>query len=210
MIKKDSLNERPKYNNNQSDEENSNVFDNTEEASTFWRSLWEKSRYGNANPEWLDEIGVAVDYSISDNESIDKWELISQLADVIRKKRNWSALDPDRTANHWVETCLCSSQNNLMESQQRGAKSGCSGTIDDLLIDGMVTQDCVRGKRNTSMAWIDVKKAYDSIDHKWLSTMMVLHKFPCWINRCVKNLCSSWNTRIVAKTKNGAEISETI
>ena len=43
------------------------------------------------------------------------------------------------------------------------------------------------------MAWIDVKKVYDSVDHK-----------------CVKNLCSSWNTRIVAKTKNGVEISETI
>ena len=276
MIKKDSLNERPKYNNNQSDEENSNVFENIEEASTFWRSLWEKSGTGNANPEWLDKIGAAIDYSISDNESTDKWELrTSQIADVIRKKRNWSAPGPDRIANYWWKhayvvhkeiaaifiaisdapeypqwfpqgkttlipkpgefssenqrpiTCLNTiykwftaclliptnhhlERNNLMESQQRGAKSGCSGTTDNLLIDRMVTQDCVRGKRNISMAWIDVKKAYDSVDHKWLSTMMVLHKFPCWINRCVKNLCSSWNTRIVAKTKNGAEISETI
>ena len=97
-----------------------------------------------------------------------------------------------------------------MESQQRGAKGGCSGTTDNLLIDGMVIQDCVRGKRNISMARIDVKKAYDSVNHKWLSTMMALHKLPSWTEACVKNLYSSWNTRIVAKTKNGLETSEKI
>ena len=56
----------------------------------------------------------------------------------------------------------------LMEGEQRGAKKGCSGTIDNLLIDRMVTQDCHRVRRNLSMAWIDVKKAYDSVDHEWL------------------------------------------
>ena len=40
----------------------------------------------------------------------------------------------------------------LMEGQQRGAKTGCSGTMDNLLIDRMVTLDCHRGKRNLSMA----------------------------------------------------------
>ena len=73
----------------------------------------------------------------------------------------------------------------------------------------MVIQDCVRGKCN-SMAWIDVKKAYDSVDHKWLNTLMALHKFPSWIEACVKNLYSSWNTRIVAKTKNDLQTSAKI
>ena len=40
---------------------------------------------------------------------------------------------------------------------------GCSGTIDNLLIDRMVSEDSTRGRRNMSMAWIDVKKAYDSV-----------------------------------------------
>ena len=85
-----------------------------------------------------------------------------------------------------------------------------SGTTDNLLIDRMVIQDCVTGKCNISMAWIDVKKAYDSVAHKWLSTMMALHKFLSWIEACVKNLYSLWNTRIVAKTKNGLETSEKV
>ena len=59
----------------------------------------------------------------------------------------------------------------LMEGEQRGAKEGCSGTVDNLLIDRAVCQDSHRGRRNLSMAWADVRKAYDSVDHAWLVEM---------------------------------------
>ena len=54
---------------------------------------------------------------------------------------------------------------SLMEGQQRGRKPGCFGTMDNFLIDRAVLLDCQRGRRNLSMAWIDVRKAYDSVDH---------------------------------------------
>ena len=44
-----------------------------------------------------------------------------------------------------------------------------------IMIDKMVSQDCHRGKWNLSLAWVDVKKAYD---HKWLNEIMELHRFP--------------------------------
>ena len=47
----------------------------------------------------------------------------------------------------------------LMDGAPRGARSGCSGTIDNLLIDRTVTLYCHRRKHNLRMAWIDVKKA---------------------------------------------------
>ena len=59
----------------------------------------------------------------------------------------------------------------LMEGQQRGAKSGCFSTMDNLLIDRAVMLDCQTGKRNLSMALIDVCKAFDSVDHDWLCAM---------------------------------------
>ena len=74
--------------------------------------------------------------------------------------------------NHHLDTY------KLMEIEQRGAKAGCSGTMNNLLIDRMVTEDCHRGKRNLSMAWVDVAKAYDSTDHEWLDEMMILHIVP--------------------------------
>jgi len=71
-------------------------------------------------------------------------------------------------------------------------------------------QDCPRGKRYNSMAWIDVKNTYDSVDHEWLVEMMDVHRFPSWLCRVVKCLCDSWSTREVAKTRCGHEISEVI
>ena len=38
-----------------------------------------------------------------------------------------------------------------------------------IMIGKMVSQDCHRGKGNLSLAWVDVKKAYD---HKWLNEIM--------------------------------------
>ena len=52
-----------------------------------------------------------------------------------------------------------------LDEQQRGAKTGCTGTVDNLLIDRMITLDCQRNKRSLSIAWIDMRKAYDSVDY---------------------------------------------
>ena len=95
----------------------------------------------------------------------------------------------------------------LIEGEQRGVID--SGTIDNLLIDRMVCEDGKRNKRNLSMASIDVKKAYDSVDHKWLVEMMAVHRFPDWVGKMVR-ICATWNTRIVVTTKQGRETSNLI
>ena len=74
----------------------------------------------------------------------------------------------------------------LMEGQQRGAKSGCFGTMDNLLIDRAAMLDCHRGKRNLSMAWIDVRKAYDSVDYDWLCAMTDVHRLPVWLCEVIR------------------------
>ena len=102
-------------------------------------------------------------------------------------------------------------EHNLMECAQRGARAGCSGTVDNLLIDRTVTLDCHRGRRNPlSLAWIGVKKAYDSVDHGWLNGVMLLHRFPVWLCRVITKLCRSWNARVMVVTRNGKETSEPI
>ena len=45
-----------------------------------------------------------------------------------------------------------------MQRDQRGVKEGCCGTVDNLLIDRTVCQDSQLGKRNVSMASVDVWK----------------------------------------------------
>ena len=51
-----------------------------------------------------------------------------------------------------------------MQEEQRGARERYGGTIDKLLIVRMVCQGSRRSKRNLSMAWINVRKAYGPID----------------------------------------------
>ena len=60
------------------------------------------------------------------------------------------------------------------------------------------------------MAWIDVKKAYDSVYHEWLMEMMQVHRFPEWMVGVMHNLSKSWNTRVVITTKRRREKSEMI
>ena len=259
------------------DEENRNVFTDIDEASKYWRELWEARGSGNCTAEWLKDVEEAVNAKVPPptNESV--YTLTTeQVAKTIRKKKNWSAPGPDRIANYWWKridvlhegvakafetimkgqleypqwfsagktslipkpgaftsdnqrpiTCLNTvykwftscllepiddhlGQYNLMELEQRGARKGCSGTMDNLLIDRMVTMDCHRRRRNLSMSWIDVKKAYDSVSHEWLNEMMKMHRFPLWLNDVIKRLVACWNTRICVKTKRGYEESEMI
>ena len=120
------------------------------------------------------------------------------------------------TSYKWFTSCVLVPMDkhlkvyDLMEKQQRGAKAGCSGTTDNLQIDRTVTLDCHRHKRNLSVAWVDVRKAYDSVDHRWLNKVMLVHRVPVWICEVVRKLCSAWNTGIVANTKVGNETSPVI
>ena len=97
-----------------------------------------------------------------------------------------------------------------MEDAQRGAPAGCTGTTDNLLIDRTVAMDCHRCRRNLSVAWIDGKQAYDSVDHSWLNGVMALHRFPTWLCIVIAKLCKSWNTKVVAITREGRQTSERI
>ena len=49
----------------------------------------------------------------------------------------------------------------VLLSEQKGCHNGSRGIKDQLLIDKAVLRDCKRSHTNLTMAWIDLKKAYD-------------------------------------------------
>lgn len=116
----------------------------------------------------------------------------------------------------WFTSCLLSPMDkhleeyDLLEGEQRGAKPRCRGTTDNLLVDRMVCHDSRNSRKNVSMAWIDVRKAFDSVSHEWLLEMMFLHKFPSWLCNTIKRLGQSWNTKITVRTRQGMETSDVI
>ena len=50
----------------------------------------------------------------------------------------------------------------------RGGRQGVMGCLDSTLIDKMVLEDAKINKKNLSMVWTDMKKAFDSVAHAWL------------------------------------------
>lgn len=124
-------------------------------------------------------VDVAIFLAICDSPEYPSWFMITQGKTTLIPKpgefrsENQQPITCLKTIYKWFTACLFApinyhlQRNNLMESQQRGAKSRC--TTDNFLIERMVIQDCARG-----------------------------------------NLYCLWNTKIVAKTKNGLEMSEKI
>lgn len=77
------------------------MFNHIEEASEFWRTLWETEGTGDRNAAWLEEIRSAIHSRVPEPAQED-WDLDEMVAaKVLTKKKNWSAPGPDRLANFW-------------------------------------------------------------------------------------------------------------
>ena len=60
-LKRDPENERPRYKDpGKRARDDSRMFENIEEASGFWRKLWEERGTGNKNAAWLQEVKIAI------------------------------------------------------------------------------------------------------------------------------------------------------
>ena len=56
-------------------------------------------------------------------------------------------------------------EHNLFPIEQKGCRKGWYGCKDQLLINKMVLENKKAKHRNLSTAWIDYKKAFDSMSH---------------------------------------------
>lgn len=91
--------------------------------------------------------------------------------------------------------------NHIVPDEQKGCSNATYGTIDQLSINGMVMTDAVRKSRNISTAWIDYKKAFDSIPHDWLIESLKIHKFDNITINFFTNTIKNWRTSLHLHTK---------
>ena len=64
------------------------------------------------------------------------------------------------------------SEKNVLSDEQKGCRKDSRGTKDQFLIDKQVLKHCKKHQRNLAMGWIDYKKAYDMVLHRWLTEAM--------------------------------------
>ena len=61
------------------------------------------------------------------------------------------------------------------------------------MINKMILEKCKKGKRNLSCAWIDYKKAFDSVPHEWILRSLEVFKVSPKVVGFVKHM-KNWKT----------------
>ena len=64
------------------------------------------------------------------------------------------------------------SEKNVLPDEQKGCRKDSQGTKDQLLIDKQILKHCKKHQRSLAMGWIDYKKAYDMVSHRWMIEAM--------------------------------------
>ena len=59
-------------------------------------------------------------------------------------------------------------QEKLLLEEQKGCRKGSRGTNNLLYINRAVIKEVKHRNKNLAMAWIDYKKAYDTVPHSWI------------------------------------------
>ena len=92
-------------------------------------------------------------------------------------------------------------QNGLIPEEQKGNRRKSSGTKDQLLIDKMILQNAKRRKTNLYVAWIDYKKAFDSLLHCWITKSLEMLGVSSNIKQFLKTSMSSWNILLTVNSQ---------
>lgn len=91
-------------------------------------------------------------------------------------------------------------EKGILPEEQKALRKGQRGCLDALLIDAAVTKEVKIYGRDLSMAWIDYRKAFDMVPHKWINQMLKAIRAPKWVRRTIRNLIPKWETEISLQT----------
>ena len=86
--------------------------------------------------------------------------------------------------------------NKLFPLEQKGCKKGSYGCKDQLLINHMLKENCQRNHQSLSMAWIDYRKAFDSVPHGWILKALDMFKLSPTIINFLQHNMGLWNTSL--------------
>src|SRR6185436_15423074 len=92
-----------------------------------------------------------------------------------------------------------------LPERTKGNRRKSRGTKDQLLIDKMIMQNCKWRKTNLHVAWIDYKKAFDSLPHSWIHKCLQMLGISANVRQFLAKAMQSWNTEL---TVNGQQIGQ--
>ena len=101
-------------------------------------------------------------------------------------------------------------KHNILPLEQKGCRGNSYGCKDQLLINRMLLENCSSKNRNLSTAWIDYRKAFDSVPHPWIEKALDIYKISPIIKGFLHQCMSMWSTKLILNHSNGTETSGNI
>lgn len=92
---------------------------------------------------------------------------------------------------------------NVLPEEQKALQKGKRGCLNALMIDAAVAAEAKVYQRNVSTPWIDFRKAFDMVPHKWINQMLKAIRAPVWVHRTVRGLIPKWEMEIALQTPEG-------
>ena len=93
--------------------------------------------------------------------------------------------------------------NNLLATEQQGARRGSYGTKQQLIINKTILEHAIKARRNLSVTYIDYQKAYDSVPHPWIIETLRTYRISEVIIVFLEHAMKMWEITLVLNHENG-------
>lgn len=93
-----------------------------------------------------------------------------------------------------------------MAPEQGGGRIKTKGSKELLIVDYIITKQARKKLRNISVAWIDYRKAFDSVPHSWLLEVLKIHGIHEKLINLLQSLMKTWRTSLLIR--DGDEMKE--
>lgn len=87
-------------------------------------------------------------------------------------------------------------ENNILAEEQKGCKRDHRGCKEQLVIDSVVLGQAQKEQRHIYTAFIDYKKAFDSVPHSWLIHVLQIYNVHPTIVAFLESISKQWRTNL--------------
>ena len=151
-------------------------------------------------PDWL-RIGIT--YLLPKTEDTKNSKNYRPITCLPTTYKMLTSIITERVYNHLDE-------NDLLPKEQKGCRKGSYGCKDQLLINKAIIEDAKKKKKNLSKAWIDYKKAFDSVPHDWILKCLEMYKLSPIIVQFLTSSMDQWKTTYILNHSEGTLYSRQI